>query len=58
LTEEGIRAAAQATNAKRDLWRQISVILETGETELLTQMVELLYARATGSSTSAAGSTT
>lgn len=53
LTEEGILVAAQATNAKRDLWRQISVILETGETELLTLVVELLYARAMGAATTA-----
>ena len=35
LTEEGILAAAQAANAKRDLWRQVSIILESGEAELL-----------------------
>ncbi|MEX0611105.1 MAG: helix-turn-helix transcriptional regulator [Pirellulales bacterium] len=47
LTEAGILAAAQAMNAKRDLWRQISIILESGEAELLAEFVELLYRRAT-----------
>ena len=56
LTEEGILVAAQATNAKRHLWRQISIILEAGETELLTQFVELLYVRAMGTIASARAS--
>lgn len=47
LTEEGILAAAQATNAKRDLWRQVSVILESGDAELLSQFVNVLYGRVT-----------
>ena len=47
LTEEGILAAAQATNAKRNLWRQVSVILESGEAELLSQFVHVLYGRVT-----------
>jgi transcriptional regulator with XRE-family HTH domain len=47
LTEEGILTAAHATNAKRDLWRQVSVILESGEAELLANLIELLYRRAT-----------
>ena len=47
LTEAGILAAAQAMNAKRDLWRQVSIILESGEAELLANFVELLYRRAT-----------
>ena len=47
LTEAGIVAAAEAANAKRDLWRQISVILESGDAELLSEFVTLLYQRAT-----------
>jgi len=47
LTEEGILAAAQATNAKRDLWRQVSIILESGEAELLSRFVDVLYGRVT-----------
>ena len=47
LTEAGVLAAADATNAKREVFRQIGVILETSEAELLTKFVELLYARAT-----------
>jgi transcriptional regulator with XRE-family HTH domain len=52
LTEEGILAAAQATNTKRDLWRQVSVILESGEADLLSQFIGVLYGRVT---TNAAG---
>ena len=47
LTEDGILAAAQAMNAKRDLWRQVSVILESSEAELLSQFVDMLYGRVT-----------
>src|SRR6476469_9847866 len=47
LTEEGVLAAAQATNMKRDLWRQVSVILESGEADLLSQFVGMLYGRVT-----------
>jgi transcriptional regulator with XRE-family HTH domain len=47
LTEAGIAAAAQATNTKRDVWRQVSVILESGEAKLLTEFVDLLYGRVT-----------
>jgi transcriptional regulator with XRE-family HTH domain len=47
LTEAGILAAAEAMNAKRELWRQISIILETGESALLVEFVQLLYRRAT-----------
>ena len=50
LTEEGVLAAAQATNVKRDLWRQVSVILESGEADLLSQFVGLLYGRVTATS--------
>ena len=47
LTEDGILAAAQATNVKRDLWRQVSVILESGEAELLSRFIDVLYGRVT-----------
>jgi transcriptional regulator with XRE-family HTH domain len=47
LTEAGVLAAAEAMNARRDLWRQISVILESGEARLLAEFIGLLYRRAT-----------
>jgi transcriptional regulator with XRE-family HTH domain len=47
LTEKGVLAAARATNQKRDLWRQMSVILETSEADLLSQFVSMLYNRVT-----------
>ncbi len=47
LTDEGILVAAQAMNAKRDIWRQVNVILESGEAKLLSGFVELLYCRVT-----------
>jgi transcriptional regulator with XRE-family HTH domain len=49
LTEAGVLAAAEAMNAKRDLMRRISVILESGQAGLLAEFVELLYRRATES---------
>jgi transcriptional regulator with XRE-family HTH domain len=47
LTETGVLSAAEAMNAKRDIWRQISVVLESGEAELLGEFVELLFRRVT-----------
>jgi transcriptional regulator with XRE-family HTH domain len=47
LTDEGVAAAAEAINAKRALLRQVCVILESGESELLADFVKLLYRRAT-----------
>jgi len=47
LTETGILAEAEAMNAKRDVCRQVDIILESGEAELLAEFVELLYRRAT-----------
>jgi transcriptional regulator with XRE-family HTH domain len=47
LTEDGILAAAEATNAKRDLWRQISVILESSDGDMLKEFVAMLYRMAT-----------
>jgi transcriptional regulator with XRE-family HTH domain len=45
LSETGVLAAAEVINAKRALLRQVSVILESGESELLTEFVKLLYQR-------------
>jgi transcriptional regulator with XRE-family HTH domain len=45
LTEAGVLAAAEAMNAHRDVRRQVSVILESGEAQLLHEFVELLYRR-------------
>lgn len=47
LTEAGVRAAAEIMNAHRDLWRQIAVVLESGEAELLADFVRFLFQRAT-----------
>jgi transcriptional regulator with XRE-family HTH domain len=47
LTESGVLAAAEAMKAKRDVLRQVSVILESGEGQLLAELVDLLYRRAT-----------
>jgi transcriptional regulator with XRE-family HTH domain len=47
LSEEGVTAAAESMNRKRALWTQISVILESGESELLAEFVEMLYGRVT-----------
>jgi transcriptional regulator with XRE-family HTH domain len=45
LSESGVLAAAEAINAKRALLRQVSVILESSESELLSEFVKLLYQR-------------
>ncbi len=47
LTEDGVLDAAQAMNAKRDVQRQVSVILESSDAELLSQFVSMLYGRVT-----------
>jgi transcriptional regulator with XRE-family HTH domain len=52
LTEEGVLAAAHATNAKHNLWRQVSIILESSEAELLSQFVNILYGRVTSTASS------
>ncbi len=49
LTETGVLAAAETMNAKRQVLRQVSVILESGHSGLLAEFVELLYRRATNS---------
>lgn len=46
LTESGVLAAAQAMNAKREILRQVGVVMESGQTELLAEFVALLYRRA------------
>jgi transcriptional regulator with XRE-family HTH domain len=50
LTETGVLATAEAMNAKRDLWNQIGIILESGEAELLAEFVRMLFQRATAPS--------
>lgn len=47
LTESGVLAAAQAMNAKRNVLRRASIILESSEAKLLAEFVELLYHRVT-----------
>ncbi len=47
LTEHGAVSAARAMNSRRDLVKQVAVILETGEAELLREFVDLLYRRVT-----------
>src|SRR5262245_31855342 len=48
LTEDGVLIAAQSMNTKRDICRQVNVILETSEAELLANFVDVLYRRVTG----------
>jgi transcriptional regulator with XRE-family HTH domain len=55
LTDSGVLAAAKAMNAKRDVLRQASVILESSESQLLADFVELLYRRATNARPSTNG---
>ena len=55
LTEEGILSAAQAMNAKRDINRQVSIILESSEAKLLAEFVDLLYRRVTAPPATVAG---
>jgi transcriptional regulator with XRE-family HTH domain len=47
LTEAGVLSAAEAMNAKRDIWRRVNVILESSEAEMFAEFVEVLYRRAT-----------
>lgn len=47
LTEEGALAAAAAMNRRRDLMKQVAVILETREGEHLEEFVTMLYRRVT-----------
>lgn len=45
LTHEGAVAAAEAMNARRELLDKVTLILETHESDLLREMIELLYKR-------------
>lgn len=47
LTEEGALAAAQAMNARRELFDQVAVILESHEAGVLRDFIGLLYRRVT-----------
>ena len=42
-------------NAKRDINRQVSIILESGEAKLLAEFVDLLYRRVTAPPATVAG---
>ncbi len=45
LTESGIISAAKRMNEKKTIHNQVSLILESNESELLEQFVEMLYKR-------------
>jgi len=45
LTEQGALEAARAMNRKRQVLRQVAVIMETHEAPLLTSLVEVIYQR-------------
>lgn len=45
LTEAGVIATAEAMNAKREILRQASVVLESNQTELLAEFIAMLYRR-------------
>ena len=47
LTEHGAVAAAQAMNRRRELLKQVAVILESGEAEHLREFIAMLYRRVT-----------
>ena len=47
LTEEGALADAAATNRRRELMTQVAVILESAESEHLSEIIALLYRRVT-----------
>jgi hypothetical protein len=47
LNEAGVLAEAEAMNATRAVWRQVSVIMESSEADLLAEFIELLYRRVT-----------
>jgi transcriptional regulator with XRE-family HTH domain len=49
LNEPGVLAAAEAMNDRRALLKQVCVVLESSESELLAEFVELLYRRVTAS---------
>lgn len=43
LIEEGVRAAAEQINQNRDIHRQVAVILETDQRDVLTSVVKVLF---------------
>ena len=45
LTFAGAKAAAEQMNRKQELLRKVAVVLETGEAELLADLIETLYKR-------------
>ena len=45
LTESGTVEAAEAINARRELLKQVSIILESGEADLMRQFIQLLFQR-------------
>jgi transcriptional regulator with XRE-family HTH domain len=45
LTLEGAARMIETINRKRDTWRKMAVVLESGEAELLSGIVDLLYHR-------------
>lgn len=45
LTECGAAQVVQAMNRKREIQKKVALLLETGEAELLSGLVELLYRR-------------
>jgi transcriptional regulator with XRE-family HTH domain len=47
LTSDGVLAAATAMNARREVLRQVAVLLETSEADLVREFIDLLYRRAT-----------
>jgi hypothetical protein len=47
LTEHGAVVAAQAMNRRRELMKQVAVILESGEAEHLREFIAMLYQRVT-----------
>ena len=49
LTSEGVQAAAEAIERRRELWMRAAVVLETDLGDLLGDMIDLLYDRVTAS---------
>jgi transcriptional regulator with XRE-family HTH domain len=47
LTEEGALASALAMNARREVQYQVSVILETGEADILREFIGMMFRRVT-----------
>ena len=45
LTLEGASRMIEAINRKRETWRKMAVVFESGEAELLSGIVDLLYHR-------------